>query len=131
MQKTKKIMKIFSRLFGILLLAVGGVLLFFGFYDFITSLIERIEPSLFFCSFFGILVFSIGIVLTSYGFTSKVSLFVKKHNIETSSCGREKVLVEVQSINDAVPVITDRFCASCGTLNDIDSKFCKSCGMKL
>lgn len=130
-QKSKNTLKLLSKLIGVVFLIFGGVLLYFGFYDFITSLIDNISPSLFMCSLFGIPVFSIGIFLTAYGFTNNVSLYIKKHSLEPQDSKNGRVEVKVVTSTDIIPEIEDKHCTACGTLNDIDSKYCKICGTRL
>ena len=130
-QKSKNTLKLLSKLIGVVFLIFGGVLLYFGFYDFITSLIDNISPSLFMCSLFGIPVFSIGIFLTAYGFTNNVSLYIKKHSLEPQDSQNGRVEVKVVTSTDIIPEIEDKHCTACGTLNDIDSKYCKICGTRL
>lgn len=126
-KNAKKALKLISKILGIIILTFGAVLLYFGYYDFITSLINKTEPTLFLCSYLGIPIASIGLTLTVYGFIGTVSLNIKTVHLSSNN---DKIPSDENSLINH-PKDGANICPECGTINDNDSKFCKFCGKKL
>lgn len=129
-EKNFKRWRLAARFIGVLTLIGGGILLYLGYADFIGSLINEVEPRMLACSISGIVVIAFAVVLLILGFASRAQIYITDESLTSE----EKVThrVEYYSDSDALleadaPII----CDSCGTSNDHDSKFCKSCGKKL
>jgi len=122
---------------GPIVLGIGVLSLVVGLCDFFASMGTMRIPYLFFVGSFLALLIPIGLGLTSMGYMGALARYnaaegapVAKDTINYVAGGVKPAIKDmtgaiVEGIADASK---GQFCTQCGSRNDNDAKFCKSCG---
>jgi hypothetical protein len=130
----------FLRVVGPCVLSCGLIFIVIGIGNFFASFGGTEPPRLFWCAFVGIPLTFVGGVMTSYGFMGAV---LRYHAAEAAPVGKDAINYMASGVKPAIKDVTqavvegihsvkkDRFCTQCGTGNDVDAKFCKSCGKQI
>lgn len=130
-ENTKKILKIA----GGILLGIGAIFAIIGFIDFFTAIGEGGGmPQKFWCLFLGIPLCGVGGMLLSLGFKREIVRYSKNEVMPLINEASEEMKPAFQNVADAIRQGTDgkiNVCRTCGTANDAEAKFCKSCGKPL
>lgn len=127
------------RFFGILLLAIGVILVAIALIDFFSAFGSWREPKLFWCAFLGMPLMFVGIVMCSMGFMGAVSRFAAA---EQAPVVKDSFNYVADGIKPGVSDIASAFaagltggsgeaknvCLTCGHELGGDAKFCDSCG---
>lgn len=136
MRKHKRV-KMILRIVGLTLLVGGLTCTIIGFVDFFSSMLgeEMGMPKLFFLLFIGLPCMGIGGAMTLMSAQRGMARYVKNETAPVFNELGEDISPGIKSIADAVkgdtPNATNKpvvYCSACGTPNDTDAKFCKSCG---
>lgn len=115
---------------GTAVLAVGLVCAIVAFVDFFTSFAnpEAGMPKLFFLGFIGMPLIAIGAIMLVFGFRREMGRFVKNESVPVVREAAEELTPTIGDVASAVRGDGKTECPYCHTANDVNSKFCKSCG---
>ncbi len=126
-QKKKKIKRI-----GKILLIVGGILSIVGIGSFFMAVAGGGFPSLFFLAFIGFPMVGFGGMLTSVGYKREIGKYMKDESMPIIKEAYDDLHPEIK---DMVSLIkgedSDIECTYCGTKNDYNARYCKSCGREI
>ena len=93
-----------------------------------------------FANFVGVPLMFVGGVMTSYGF---MGALLRYQAAEVGPVGKDTINYVASGVKPAIKDVTQavvegihsgmkgQFCTKCGTGNDLDAKFCKSCGNQM
>jgi len=130
-ENTKKILKIT----GGVLLGIGAILAIVGFIDFFTTMGEGGGmPKRFWCLFLGLPLCGVGGALLSVGFRREIMRYGKNEAMPVINEASEELQPVFQNVAEAIKQgaeVKNNVCKTCGTANDGEAKFCKSCGKPL
>lgn len=133
------------RVIGPAVLILGLALTAVGFISFFTAFGGFGSPRFFWCAFIGIPLLGVGGMLCRVAFLGPITRYVAD---EVAPVGRDVVNYMAEGTRDSVrdlaaavgeglrsgptaAAATGARCDRCGTENDGDAKFCKSCGAVL
>lgn len=115
---------------GTAALAVGLVCTIVAFVNFFTVFgnPDAGMPKLFFLGFIGLPLIAIGAIMLVFGFHREMGRFVKNESMPVVCEAAEELTPTIEDIASAVRGDGKTECQHCHTANDVNSKFCKSCG---
>ena len=128
------------RVAGPLVLGLGLIFLIVGMVSFFSSMGSFEPPRLFWCCFVGMPLMFVGGVMTSTGY---MGAMLRYQAAEAAPVGKDTFNYVAEGtkpgIRNVAQAIVEgvksgekpKYCSQCGTANDSDSKFCKSCGRAL
>lgn len=122
------------KLFGFILVSIGGILTIVGFVDFFASFASFDSPKLFWCTFLGLPIFGVGMMLLLSGFQREIHRYAKNETVPIINEASEEVSTAVSNITSAVASGLRRdegLRCTCGELNEENNKFCTKCGKPL
>ncbi len=131
-EETKKKIKIF----GAVCLGVGLVCAVIGFVNFFSTAIYGDGfPKLFFLLFIGFPLIAVGLAALSFGFRGEILRYNKNEGLPVVKEAGSELTPTIRDIANACregkTKDGDTVTCTCGTVNDADSRFCKSCGREL
>lgn len=126
-ESTKKTIKII----GFICLIVGFVCTVIGMVSFFSSFMNNTVPTLFFMSFIGLPLLSVGFGLLIFGYRKEIMRYGKNESVPIINEASKEVAPAIKNVVNAIKDSDGIECAYCHTLNEKDSKFCKSCGRSL
>lgn len=129
-EKNKRLIKIL----GFILLGVGAVFTIIGFASFFETFYSSGMPKNFWCCFIGLPCMGFGGMLLSLGYHREIARYMEKEHAPVVNEAAKDMSPAVKTVASAVKEGLSggnkRIC-TCGTENDGDSIFCKSCGKRL
>jgi hypothetical protein len=134
------------RYVGIVLLAIGGLLILIGLGSFFAAFGSSGPPRYFWCAFLGMPIAFVGSVLTGYGFMGAVARYtageaapVAKDTFNYMAEGTQDGVRTMASAigqglrGDVTPgaTVSGVRCPKCNHTNSEETKFCAECGFSL
>ena len=126
--------KLRLRRIGFILLIIGGVFSVIGFIDFFSAFNSMGMPKLFWCLFIGFPLLGFGGMLLKASYMKETAQFLKDEGVPVMKDAYKDMKPELKDFVDTIRGVEkneEKLCPRCGTLNDYDNNFCKSCGEKL
>ena len=124
--KHKLILKIVG---GVLALA-GAVLIIVGFVNMFTSIRQETFPDLFFLLIIGFPCLAFGAAALMFGFRKEVANYMRQESAPVFNQFGQQIAPGISAIAGAAQN-SQNVCKTCGTANEAESKFCRSCGAPL
>lgn len=123
--------KIIMRIIGSILIVVGAVCALIGFIDLSKSFKEGRMP-MFWLFFIGFPSIAIGGFMVIVSFQRSIQRYVKNESVPVFNEMGQQIAPGISSIANSVKRgVEQTVCPDCGTPNDKDAQFCKSCGKAL
>lgn len=123
--------KIIIRIIGSILLALGVVCAIIGFVDMSKSFQEERMPMIW-LFFIGFPSIAIGGFMVIVSFQRSIQRYVKNESVPVFNEMGQQIAPGISSIANSVKRgVEQTVCPDCGTPNDKDAQFCKSCGKAL
>lgn len=123
--------KIIIRIIGSILIVVGAVCALIGFIDLSKSFKEGRMPMIW-LFFIGFPSIAIGGFMVIVSFQRSIQRYVKNESVPVFNEMGQQIAPGISSIANSVKRgVEQTVCPDCGTPNDKDAQFCKSCGKVL
>ncbi|USN99970.1 MAG: zinc ribbon domain-containing protein [Phycisphaeraceae bacterium] len=128
------------RTLGPILIAAGGLCIVIAFVEFFSKFGGMEPPRLFWLFFIGGPMLIAGLAMTSAGFAGKIARYYGREYGPAASTTFNEIArdsrpgmreiggVIRETLTGEVSAPTALLCPGCGEPNDLDAKFCRSCG---
>ena len=120
------------KIIGISVLIVGITFTLIGFINFFIAFSSQAQPKLFWCAFIGLPLLGVGLGVTVQAFRAEIAQYVAQESVPAAQTFLQGVAPAVTDMAKELktPATAPRPC-ECGTQNETDDKFCKTCGKSL